>query len=156
MSRLLIVKSSPNGEACYSHQLLTEFVRQSLLKWPSTELITWDLTQQTALSASVSLGTLQSADYLAFALCSEDYSCLLQWLDDLLLSDVLLPAKKSAPTPLFIFVAGESEAFDEGVLRHLAFCLHRLEHWAFRKFEPHPKRNTQQDERKQERHSPAP
>ncbi len=126
MSRLLIVKSSPNGEACYSHQLLTEFVRQSLLKWPSTELITWDLTQQTALSASVSLGTLQSADYLAFALCSEDYSCLLKWLDDLLLSDVLLPAKKSAPTPLFIFVAGESEAANLAAKSKLAQPLFRL------------------------------
>ena len=51
---------------------------------------------------------------------------MLQWLDDLLLSDILLPAKKSAPTPLFIFVAGESEAANLAAKSKLAQPLFRL------------------------------
>ncbi|TNH06125.1 hypothetical protein [Testudinibacter sp. TR-2022] len=109
MSRLGIIKSSMHGEGCRSNQLIDEFVRQSLLKWRNTEVLTWDLTTATALSASYAVicpttDKLQQADYLALALCSEDYGCLKQWLEHLPYNQNL------EKIPLFIFISGENEA----------------------------------------------
>ncbi|TNG99734.1 hypothetical protein FHQ26_11865 [Testudinibacter sp. TR-2022] len=109
MSRLGIIKSSMRGEGCRSNQLIDEFVRQSLLKWRNTEVLTWDLSGMTALSASYAAicpttDKLQQADYLALALCSEDYACLQQWLERLPYNQNL------EKIPLFIFLAAESQA----------------------------------------------
>ena len=53
-------------------------------------------------------------------------------------------------------VAGIGEALEEGVAGRLASLLHRLEHGAFGQFQTHPQRNHEQENGKQERHTPSP
>jgi hypothetical protein len=53
-------------------------------------------------------------------------------------------------------IARVAEAFQERVVGGLARLLHRLEDRALGQLEPHPERNGEQQQRHQERHTPAP